>query len=233
MDYETLYVLYQSRKTLLKILAGRGYNIKPYEKFGPVEINAMATAGADSMGMDLELSASVVAPTASGATGAADAQEAPVENPNGGITKCKVLYTFKRIKNRLPTFIEDLVEAIQPDNTEVIVMLVDDTMADAFHTAALSAYAKHKLRIAFFQAHQIVNNPLEHILVPKHERLPTSEHDAFMKKHMIKSKTQLPLIKFHEDMIARILGLVPGDIVKITSYSPSAGEYLKYRVCVP
>ena len=49
----------------------------------------------------------------------------------------------------------------------------------------------------------------------------------------IKSKANLPLIKYHEDMIARILALTPGDIVKITRPSPSAGEYISYRVCVP
>ena len=42
----------------------------------------------------------------------------------------------------------------------------------------------------------------------------------------------LPMIRFHEDIIARILGLVPGDIVKITRPSPQSGEYESYRVCV-
>jgi DNA-directed RNA polymerase subunit H (RpoH/RPB5) len=34
-------------------------------------------------------------------------------------------------------------------------------------------------------------------------------------------------------MIARVMGLAPGDIVKITRPSPSAGEYVSYRICVP
>jgi DNA-directed RNA polymerase I, II, and III subunit RPABC1 len=224
MDYETLYVLYQSRKTLLSILSGRGYNTTPFEKFGPIEINAMAAAGEGSMQMELEKKGSTEDNTPANAIA-----------ESSGITKCRVIYTFDRIKNRLGPFISDIEETIDPKTTEVIVMLVSDTIAEAFHTAALSAYTnrKQKLRISFFQVHQLVNNPLEHMLVPKHERVPTAEHDALMQKYKIKSKANLPLIRFHEDMIARILGLMPGDIVKITSASPSAGEYLKFRVCVP
>jgi DNA-directed RNA polymerase I, II, and III subunit RPABC1 len=126
-------------------------------------------------------------------------------------------------------------DPIDTATTEVVVVLVADLMADAFHVAALSSYMnkKLKLRISFFQANQLVNNPMEHILVPKHELLPRSEHKAFLTTNKIKSKANLPIIKFHEDMIARILGLLPGDIVKITSSSPSAGEYVKYRVCAP
>jgi hypothetical protein len=44
--------------------------------------------------------------------------------------------------------------------------------------------------------------------------MPAAEHAEFLKQHYIRSKANLPFIKFHEDMIARIMGLVPGDIVE-------------------
>ena len=219
MDYETLNVLFLSRKTLLKVLADRGYNTKPYEKFGPIEISAMAAAsvgagGAAAFRMDLERPDSV-----------------------DGITKCRVEYSINRVKNRISGFLggiagEDVEGAVVPETTEVVVVLIEPVV-EAFHTAAASALATKSLRISFFQAHTIVNNPTEHILVPKHELLPASEHADFLAKNKIKSKANLPLIKFHEDMIARVMGLQPGDIVKITRPSPSAGEYISYRVCVP
>jgi DNA-directed RNA polymerase I, II, and III subunit RPABC1 len=74
---------------------------------------------------------------------------------------------------------------------------------------------------------------MEHVLVPKHEVVPEDKHDELLKTYRMKSKTNLPIIRFHEDIIARILGLIPGSIVKITRPSPSAGEYVLYRVCVP
>lgn len=231
MDYETLYTLYQSRKTILKILAGRGYDIAPYEKFGPVEISAMANAGGGAMRMDLEKKSEAVAAAATG-------DDAPTAGT--GPTKCRVVYALARIKNRMGSFLAELLDEekgdpVDPATTEVVVILAADVMAEAFHTIALTSYANKslRLRISFFQANQLVNNPLEHTLVPKHEVMPRAEHEAFLAAHKIKSKANLPIIKFHEDMIARVLGLLPGDIVKISSFSPAAGEYLKYRVCAP
>ena len=219
MDYETLNVLYQSRRTLLKILGARGYNTKPYEKFGPIEIGAMASAsmgagGAAAFRMDLERTDAV-----------------------NGITKCRVEYSINRVKNRIAGFLSGITEegndaAIDTATTELVVILLEPVV-EAFHTASMSALATKSLRVSFFQAHTIVNNPTEHVLVPKHELLPSSEHAEFLEKHKIKAKANLPLIKFHEDMIARVMGLAPGDIVKITRPSPSAGEYVSYRICVP
>ena len=41
MESSLIDVLFRSRKTLLNILNEKGYNITPYEKFGPWEIESM------------------------------------------------------------------------------------------------------------------------------------------------------------------------------------------------
>jgi DNA-directed RNA polymerase I, II, and III subunit RPABC1 len=213
MDYETLNILYRSRQTLLKILAERGYNTKAYEKFGPVEIAAMAAAATPApFRMNLE-------------------------RQNHVLNKCRVVYSIGRVKNRLATFLdeqlgEDTDDALNPADTELIVVLLEPVV-ETFHTAALATFVNKKLRVSFFQAHTIVNNPMEHVLQPKFDLLPKEEHAEFLKQNKIKSVANLPLIKFHEDMVARIMGLLPGDIVKITRPSPSAGEYITYRLCAP
>ena len=216
MDYETLDVLFRSRKTLLKILALRGYATKAYEKFGPIEVAAMAAA--------------------SGATGGAFRMDLERPADQYPISKCRVEYSINRIKNRLPGFLGALTEegneaAIDPATTELVIIVLEPVI-ETFHIASMTALAKG-VHVSFFQAHTIVNSPLDHVLVPKHELLPSSEHAKFLADNKIKSKANLPLIKYHEDMIARILALMPGDIVKITRPSPSAGEYTSYRVCVP
>ena len=76
-------------------------------------------------------------------------------------------------------------------------------------------------------------NPLKYYLVPPHEIIPKDEHDALMKSLYDTQKSQFPLIRYHEDPITRVIGATPGDIIKITRPSPSAGEYVVYRVCVP
>lgn len=218
MDYETLQVLFRSRQTILKLLANRGYNTKPYEKFGPIEIAAMAAAATTSAGpgsfrMDLE------------------------RETSDPITKCRVVYSINRVKNRLNSFLEEQIDeesqdVLNPATTELVIILLEPVV-ESFHLAALNSLATKKLRVSFFQAHTIVNNPMEHTLQPQFEVLPKSEHAGFMSQNRIKTIANLPLIKFHEDIVARILGLLPGDIVKITRASPSAGEYTAYRVCSP
>jgi len=221
MDFETVDILYRSRLTLLSILKEKGYNTTPFEKFGPFEVEAMASASMTNTGksgfrMDL------IRPT-----------EAAV----GGITNCRVEFVQK-VKNKLTSYLSKLTateeagaDAVDPQTTEMIVLTLEE-IGDTFHTAVLREFAERKFRISFFQADTLVNNPANHILVPKHTRIPSSEHPALLERLMCKSKLTLPRILFHKDMQARILGLVPGDIVEITRASPSAGEETGYRVCV-
>jgi DNA-directed RNA polymerase subunit H (RpoH/RPB5) len=49
----------------------------------------------------------------------------------------------------------------------------------------------------------------------------------------ITAKSKFPEIKFHLDPIARCIGAVPGDIIKITRPSASSGQTIIYRVCAP
>lgn len=215
MNYEELDILYRSRKTILKVLNEDGYTTTKYETFGPWEIEAMVAAGAHALTIEVK-------------------REERVE---GKPTYCRVLYSINKLKQKLNSFIQDIVE--NQDTTdktltdvEFVVIVLED-VADVFHAAALNAWLNHKLRIRFFKAYNLIFDPREHTLVPPHTKVPASEHAEFLKKNYIRSKANLPFIRFHEDMIARIMGLMPGDIVKITRPSPSSGIYDIYRVCVP
>ena len=229
MNVPAIDHILRSRKTLLNILASRGYNTTPYEKFGYDEIEAMLVGGESALRMDLER---------------------PLESTDTGITKCSVRYVLTKLKQKIPGYIAGELPTIAPDlregreqmfeshldpmTTEAVVMLVDDShpMADIFTSASLNQWNKNKFRLSFFLVDHLVNNPAEHVLVPKHERVPIGEHPELLKQ-MYAKKAQFPLIVFHQDIQARILGLVPGDIVKITRPSPSAGYYVEYRVCAP
>ncbi|NBO59967.1 MAG: DNA-directed RNA polymerase subunit H [Flavobacteriia bacterium] len=97
-----------------------------------------------------------------------------------------------------------------------------------YHSASYEQLTSKKLRIFFFRVANLVIHPSDHVLVPKHEKL--AEEDIPFPKT---ERAKLPLIRYHEDMQARILGLVPRDIVKITRPSPSSGVYTMYRICSP
>ena len=202
--------IYRSRMNLLDILEERGYIVDKYRKFSPVE----ATAAIESLS---SLSFKVF--------------------NKDEINVCDVRYA-NVTRQKLDKFFDD-IEDEKSETTEVIVMMIVP-IGDAHHMVALRQYLnlkesgeKRKLRVSFFSVDTMVVNPLKHVLVPKHEILPQDQHTKLMESMYITSKTKFPEIKFHIDPIARCIGAVPGDIIKITRPSSSAGESIMYRVCAP
>ena len=205
--------VYRSRLTILDILEERGYNVEKYRKFSPAEATAAATAF----------------PSLSFKVSKKD-DESKI---------CDVRYA-NISRQKLDTFFNDIDDA-DTENTEVIVMMIQH-VSDAHHVVALKQYMKpkesndkerRKLRVSFFSIELIVINPMKHVLVPKHQIVPPEQHNELMNSLYINVKSKLPEIKFHIDPIARCIGAVPGDIIKITRPSSSAGESIIYRLCAP
>jgi len=73
-------------------------------------------------------------------------------------------------------------------------------------------------------------NIFKHELVPRHEILSAKEADALLKEYKL-DKYQLPHIK-KTDIAIIAIGAKLGDIVKITRKSPTAGEFVMYRLVV-
>ena len=207
MSFDLIDALYRSRVTLMKVLKLRGYEVDAYARFSPRDMQAMA-----------------------------------VNLPAAGFTvshksedkKCTVIYQQTRLTRKVATIIDRFEEEGKPipdyDKMDLIVMTMEP-IKELHHLLSLELWTEKKLRTAFFCIYNIINNPMDHILVPPHERVTPEEYEAVMSK--VTNKSQLPVIRFHLDPIGRILGLVPGEIVKVTRPSPSAGVYTIYRVCVP
>jgi len=73
-------------------------------------------------------------------------------------------------------------------------------------------------------------NIFKHTLVPKHEILTPEEKEELLKKYRVKPY-QIPIIKA-SDPVVRVIGAKPGDILRITRKSPTAGVYISYRYVV-
>ena len=205
--------VYRSRMTLLDILEERGYDVTIYRKFSPAEASA-AIGSYSSLGFK-------------------------VVKKTDETKFCEVRYENVG-RQKMDSFFDDITDE-NSENTEVIVM-ISGPVTEAHHLAALKQYTKpkesaeqerRKLRVSFFSIYMIVVNPMRHVLVPKHELVPSEQHKELMDSLHITSKSKFPEIKFHVDPIARCIGAVPGDIVKITRPSPSSGEAIVYRVCAP
>jgi len=74
-------------------------------------------------------------------------------------------------------------------------------------------------------------NIFKHKLVPKHEILPPEEAKKLLEKYRMKPH-QLPQIKA-SDIVAIAIGAKPGDVLKITRNSVTAGKYISYRYVTP
>jgi DNA-directed RNA polymerase subunit H (RpoH/RPB5) len=82
-----------------------------------------------------------------------------------------------------------------------------------------------------FLISDLLINVSKHTLMPKHEPIrDNDEIEEVLKRYQLKSRFQLPLI-LSSDPMARYLALKPGQIVRITRFSPSAGTYVLYRCC--
>jgi len=72
---------------------------------------------------------------------------------------------------------------------------------------------------------------LDHELVPKHEILSPREAAEVLRRLNVRPD-QLPWIKASDPVVIAI-GAKPGDIIKITRKSPTAGEVVVYRYVIP
>ena len=209
---ELIDPVYRSRHVILDMLEARDYIVTPYRNFSTKEITyGLNSPNGEGLRMDL--------------------------THKDGQHKCVVLYSKTKLKQKLRTYLDNIndpekEEYLDPSIYEIIIIVMEPVV-DTFHKTVLENYLAHKSKVFIFQAHTLVNDPSKHVLVPKHEKVPAEDHAELLKKWFVKSKIQFPIIRYHTDMQARYLGLVPGDIVKITRPSPSAGEYELYRVCAP
>jgi DNA-directed RNA polymerase I, II, and III subunit RPABC1 len=119
----------------------------------------------------------------------------------------------------------DMADAAPP---AVIVVVTRDLPT----TAGLKSVDELRRDVQFFQLAELQVNRSHHALVPPHE--PVRDEAAVrevLKRYQLKARTHLPLI-LTSDFMARYLALKPGQLVKITRASPTAGRYTLWRCCV-
>lgn len=141
---------------------------------------------------------------------------------------CDIIYS-RMSRQKLESF---LMDKDTPKPTETIIMILD-VVTDVHHQLALKAFVNNSVRASIFSIPNIVFDPRQHTMVPKHEIVLEEEHKDILEKWNMTSKAQMPMIRYHVDPIVRILGAVPGDIIRIIRPSPSAGTYEFYRVVSP
>jgi len=232
METEELFdLLARTRPVILEILEDQGYDTKPYASQSPADIITMAMGGANPLRVRVSERKGAEAPT----------------------KRAQVFYwVFEKVKMSLERLvdrqlwdIETFGENAADVSTDQAIIILNEPVHDAFHAMAIRQWQISKRRVVFYTIKQLIANPSKHILQPKFRKIPASEKDNVLhnasstattesiEKNLlrVKKNTNLPLLKFHVDIMTRVLGLVPNDIVEIIRPSPTTGDYKMYRIC--
>jgi DNA-directed RNA polymerase subunit H (RpoH/RPB5) len=232
MDAELLDLISRTRPVVLEILGNRGYDTSTVADTAPEELLRMAATNAALLNFKLTKKH---ADTISDSNGDGE-NKGDGQGSGGGMMHAHILYwvegaTRLKIEGVVGKLWDDEnPEAFIPARDEVIVIL-SEPYHEVFDLQAIKMWGRRKARMSFFNIKNLVSNPAKHSVVPPHRKLTAKETDTLMAKHHIRNKGELPRIIYHVDMQARVLGLVPGDIVEIRRPSPTSGEYTSYRVC--
>lgn len=190
-------------ENLKVMLRERGLDIAALDAMGPKELDALSTTQ-NIFTLEVNPSLSVVF----------------------YLTKMKIS-EFKSAMFGKSKDIED--EDIAKNDDKLVIFIFKEDVSAQNRKSINTFFKSHQV----FQISELMFNVSRHSLVPKHEvmRDEAEIKDMFTRYH-VKGKSQLPAIH-QSDPMAKYLGLVPGDIVRITRPSPTCGSYEYFRVCVP
>jgi len=125
---------------------------------------------------------------------------------------------------------QDLVDTYE--RKSILLVLSEKPSSTSLTTIEVKDKALGTLNgmLQMYLLKELLYNPSKHQLVPLHERMDDTEINELLDKYMLKNRNQLPVI-LRSDVMARYLGLKPGEVVRITRYNETSGKYFYYRVC--
>jgi DNA-directed RNA polymerase subunit H (RpoH/RPB5) len=216
MEAYTADIIIRSRQTILDILEERGYYTMPYRNIAGDQILTLAEGHSRALDIVVKKRPD---------------SEAPCE-------RAVVIYSIQdRTRSRLDTTLRSFYMEPSASLTgnavskkDDLIVILNEPYHEVFDKAAAAAWQNERSRLTFFHIKQLVVHPGRHVLVPPHRKLSLEEARAELERLHIGTRSQLPLIK-HHDIQARVLGLVPGDIIEVLRPSPTAGVARILRVC--
>ena len=234
----TIDLIVRSRPVILEILESRGYDVSLYKDVSPTDMYLLASKKPSVLTITANKSPDSTAPKErvvvlywtenklyrQSAAATLEKIYAKMEAAPAGDEDDESTATGGAGES------EDDVN-IDPKRDEIVILL-SDPYHDQYNQLALAAWGK-KVRVSFFALKNLISNPSKHFMVPPHRKLSPEETAEVLKNLHMRSVNEFPHIKFHFDMQARVLGLVPGDVVEIQRPSETAGIYTFYRVCMP
>ena len=207
--------LIRSRKTILDVLEDRGYDTKVYQNISPEQIVALAEGSSRALDIVVKRRQEKPSPTC------------PCDRAIVMYSIHDNLITKIRKGDYLPQLFETDSVITKADD---VIIIINEPYNESFDKASLQMWQNSKIRVCFFHIKQMVTHLGRHSLVPPHRKLTADEAKVEINRLYISIKSQFPLIK-HSDIQARLLGLVPGDLVEILRPSQTSGVNRVLRIC--
>jgi DNA-directed RNA polymerase subunit H (RpoH/RPB5) len=205
--------IYNSRKIILELMEKQGYNINDYANFSISEVNSMKQN--NQLDMLLETSEDKITD----------------ENPKKKIYIRYYLNVRPAAKN-IQEMIDDLFILTETlKKTDTLFIIIKDEPNETLINELKHIWESEGIFIVIESIKRLQFNILNHVLVPSHRVMLTSEVKDVMKKYNITDIVQFPDIS-RFDPVARVIGLRPGQVCHIVRPSKTAIETDYYRVCV-
>ena len=207
--------VFHSRQVVTEMLETRGYDVEKYKNYSLDEVDIMLKNMAKKVNSEmcpLDLICS---------------------NKKNTETKIYVKYLLQskiRLVN-LKNIIEDMIENLVENNSEIIFIIKDkisnmvsyDNMFDSYVTV-------DNIHIQIFSIENLLVNITKHVLVPPLRILSDEEKDTIVETYRLNKLTQLPII-LKSDPVAKFYGVRKGDLCEIVRPSETSGIYINYRYC--
>jgi len=114
--------------------------------------------------------------------------------------------------------------------TNRALMIVKHDVTPFARSAIAVLQTQQKVTLEVWRESDLLVDITEHELVPTHEVLDDSAKRELLARYRLKPG-QLPRIQV-KDPVARYYGMSKGQVCKITRDSETAGRYITYRICV-
>lgn len=198
--------IYNSRKTLIDLLAAQKYDVSQYKDFGINEVNTLF----QSKQMDMLV--------------------------NKGDANKKVYVKYHLAKSLRPVnlyeYIEDLftLEEVLTKKDDLIVIMKDEPN-ETIRKTLMNIWEQDGIFIVVINIKRLQYNIMNHQLVQPHIVLSAEEAIALKTKYNILDDSQLPDISRFSP-VSQVIGIRPGDICLIHRPSKTAIKAEFYRICL-
>jgi len=200
--------VYNSRRTIIKLMESLGYDVTEYENFSVNEINAMF----QNKQLDMLL----------------EKNKSPKQK--------KVYIRYYLTKAIRPQNIQEMIDDLfhleeMLTKDDILYIITKEEVNETLMNYLKHVWETDGIYIIIQNMKRLQFNILEHTLVPKHRVMLDDEVIIVKTKYNINNNTQFPDIS-RFDPVAQAICIRPGEICEIIRPSKTAIQTPYYRICV-